>query len=247
MTGEQNNLYDKEIWDAGYKNFKFFKAGDADPVKSFIKKYIPKSPGECFEIGCFPGRYLSILGDEGWILNGVDQTEHLNSLMAWLKSNSYKLGNIVNENFEKFCSDVQYDLVYSCGFVEHFTNWEDIIEQHLKLVKDDGFIIITTPNFRGIQGLLHRTLDEVNYYRHNPRSMDPAKWKKIVERHGFQVKKFGHFGRFDFWYGWQSRPYYKRFFLYRFMSILPFLKKVIFFDSFLLSPFCGIVAQKKII
>ena len=36
MITEDNNLYDKEIWDDGYKDYNFFIAGDADPVKKFI-------------------------------------------------------------------------------------------------------------------------------------------------------------------------------------------------------------------
>ncbi len=56
----ENNLYKKEIWDEGYKNFNFFTAGDADPVKQYILKNLPSTVGECFEVGCFPGRYLSV-------------------------------------------------------------------------------------------------------------------------------------------------------------------------------------------
>jgi SAM-dependent methyltransferase len=241
---ESNNLYEKELWDSGYKNFEFFKAGDADPVKVFLEINTPQRVGSCFEVGCFPGRYLALYGDKNWEINGIDLTTYLPSLTQWLISNRYRTGKLINSDFENFQSDTKYDLVYSCGFIEHFMNWEEIILKHASLVADNGTMIITTPNFTGIQGWMHRFLDDVNYSKHNPKSMSPKKWARILKQHGFKVVKKGYFGKFDFWYGWQPRPYYKRFVLYRFMAILPFLKKVIFFDSRLLAPFCGIAVKK---
>lgn len=245
MNQDDNNLYDKEIWDQGYKDFDFFKAGDADPVKMYIIENIPNKPGSCFEIGCFPGRYLAVLGDSQWELNGIDQTVYLTSMVDWLKTFKCNTGNFINEDFEKVDKEIKYDLVYSCGFLEHFINWEEILIKHLELVNENGRVIITTPNFTGIQGLLHRFLDKVNYNRHNVKSMNPNKWKKILEENGFTVLNKSYFGKFNFWYGWQPRPYYKRFFLYRFMSLVPFLKKIILFDSRQLSPFCGIIGIKN--
>jgi 2-polyprenyl-3-methyl-5-hydroxy-6-metoxy-1,4-benzoquinol methylase len=242
---EQNNLYDKEIWDSGYKNYDFFTAGDRDPVKQYILANIPPVLGTCFEVGCFPGRYLSVLGQKNWILNGVDQTEYLPSMEKWLKSLNYPTANFINSEFERIDSSTQYDLVYSCGFIEHFTNWEEIFVDHLKLVNLGGRIIITTPNFTGLQGVLHRFLDNENYFRHNVKSMNPSKWKRLLEQNGFTVLDKSYFGKFNFWYGSQPRPYYKRFCLFRFMKLIPFLQKIIFFDSKQLSPFCGVVGVKN--
>jgi len=240
-----NNLYEQELWDKGYKEFDFFVAEESDPVRQFLLENIPPIPGEAFEVGCFPGRYLALLGELGWELSGIDQTIHLRDMENWFASKNYKIGNFQRENFEKIFSNQKFDLVCSFGFIEHFTNWQDIIVQHLKLVKQGGKVIITTPNFTGGQGLLHRFLDKNNYDMHNPKSMVPYKWKEILEQNGFEIHKAGYFGRFAFWYGWQPRPYYKRFVLYRFMKVVPLLRKIIFFNTKILSPFCGIAATKR--
>lgn len=245
MKIEDNNLFDKESWDAGYKDFDFFVAGSGDPVRNFILDGIPKQVGSCFEIGCFPGRYLALLGENNWELNGIDQTDYLDNMIKWLKANDYKMGQFISDDFTVAEAQEKFDLVYSCGFIEHFLNWEEIILKHISFVKEGGCLIITTPNFTGIQGALHRFVDKENYLKHNPKSMNPKKWKHLLEKNGFQVKRSGYFGKFDFWVGWQSRTYIQRFFLYRFLKIVPFLKKIIRFDSRGLSPFCGIVALKK--
>ena len=243
MSDDQN-LYKQELWDEGYKDFNFFIAGDADPVKQFLLSSLPQAGNECFEVGCFPGRYLAVLGERGWELNGLDQTKHLEDMEKWFSDKKYKTGKFINADFEVFNSGKKYDLVYSFGFIEHFLNFEDIILGHLKLVKPGGTIIITTPNFNGLQGNFHRFFDLNNYEKHNVKSMNIKKWKKILLENNFTVKRAEHFGKIDLWYDWQSRPYYKRFFLYRLMSILPLLKKLIFFNSRTLSPFCGIVGIK---
>ena len=246
MITEDNNLYDKEIWDDGYKDYNFFIAGDADPVKKFILDNIGDKTGSCFEIGCFPGRYLAVLGARKWLLNGLDQTLYLSDMIKWLKANQYQIGEFKNQKIEDTLSKTKYDLVYSCGFIEHFIDWEQIFIKHLSLVKDGGRIIITTPNFNGMQGLLHRNLDKVNFERHNVKSMNIWLWEKILVDHGFKVLKKGYFGRFNFWYGAESRSYRKRFILFRFMSMVPLIKRMVFFNSRTLSPFCGIAAIKLV-
>ena len=84
-------------------------------------------------------------------------------MIKWLKANQYQIGEFKNQKIEDTLSKTKYDLVYSCGFIEHFIDWEQIFIKHLSLVKDGGRIIITTPNFNSMQGLLHRNLDKVNF------------------------------------------------------------------------------------
>ena len=129
------NLYEQELWDEGYQDYNFFVAGNADPVKQFILAQLPVQTGSCFEVGCFPGRYLAVLGQKGWELNGLDLTPHLPHMVNWLKQQDFKTGTFSISKFEEVDQNKQYDLVYSCGFIEHFTNYEEIIRLHTSLVK----------------------------------------------------------------------------------------------------------------
>ena len=64
------------------------------------------------------------------------------------------LSSIKNKN-HLVCSDLynppfreeSFDLVYSLGVIEHFKNPENVISKHLDMVKSNGLVVITVPNF----------------------------------------------------------------------------------------------------
>ncbi len=164
----------------------------------------------------FSGKVSFGLGEKNWKLNGVDQTEYLGDMIKWLKLKNYDTGFFLNAEVEKMDTSTKYDLVYSCGFIEHFLNWEEIVLTHGAIVKPGGTLIFTTPNFRGFQGVLHRLVDRKNYEMHNVKSMKISRWAKLLEANGFEIVDKSHFGKFAFWFGYESRPYYKRFILLSF-------------------------------
>lgn len=43
-----------------------------------------------------------------------------------------------------------FDIVYSAGLVEHFTNPEDAIAAHLRILKPGGLLVVSVPNLAGI-------------------------------------------------------------------------------------------------
>jgi len=245
-TMDKQQIYAQEEWNKGYENYHFFVAPHEDKMRQWLEKHIPKDKKEVIEIGCFPGRYLAVFGEKGYVLNGIDLTPEVSkSLISWFRSNNYKIGEFFQIDFLKDKIENAFEIVTSYGFIEHFTNWEDVITKHANLVKNDGYLIMSTPNFRGvIQRFLHSNFDRVNYSKHVIASMNPKKWKEILMKQGFEIIFSGYFGGFNFWHCWQGRPYIQRFFLYRFMKIVPFLNRKIKHNHPSYSPFCGIVAKK---
>jgi len=50
----------------------------------------------------------------------------------------------------------KFDIVASFGFIEHFTNWVEILESHISLLNNNGYLIVEVPNFIGpFQHWLH--------------------------------------------------------------------------------------------
>ncbi len=201
----ENNLTDKKFWDDGYKNqLSFFPENIEYPITKKIYEvfdnnfFINKS---VFEIGCFPGRFLYHFGKLGFILNGIDQTLYLDSMVSWFKQNNFKLGEFIKDDLFNLKLENKYELVFSSGFIEHFKNFDEVINIHTKLVSKDGYIFITTLNFAGfIQKYLHIFLDsKENFYAHNLKSMDYKKWKNILEKDNFEIIDGGYMGGFDFW------------------------------------------------
>ena len=95
---------------------------------------------------------------------------------------------------------MKLDEIGEFGFIEHFKNWEVVLEKQASLVKSGGLLVVSTPNFRGfVQRLFHCFFDKKNYDLHNIISMDPKRWAEIVHSSGFDIIFAGYFGRFHFW------------------------------------------------
>lgn len=236
----------QNYWDNSYQSINFSVLPQNDPIRIWLKNYTPKRKGTCLEIGCFPGGILSFFGDLGYELNGIDLTPRVeNDLPNWLQSKGYRVGNFTRADFTTYdFGTTQHDIVASFGFIEHFSDWHEILIKQAALVKKGGLFIVVTPNFRGIvQRMLHIWLDKKNYARHNTESMRPDQWDTIVVRNGFEVIFCGHFGNFMFWVDDEQRNWLQKLIINliqsstkRFLKYLP--------NSPAYSPFCGLIGRK---
>lgn len=193
-----------DFWKDGYSDHTdFFVEKISHPVVNKIYKYFDKKTFKnknVFEIGCYPGRFLYHFGKNSFILNGVDYVDKLSKMVEWFKENNFKLGEFIKDDLFNLKLENKYDLVFSSGFIEHFKNFEEVINIHTRLVSKDGYIFITTPNFAGfIQRFLHNILDKENLKVHYLPSMDYKKWKNILEKDNFEIIDGGYTGGFDFW------------------------------------------------
>ena len=238
----------QEHWDETYREAVFETAGLEDEVRRWIERFLPARSGNCFEAGCFPGRYLSVLGERGWVLNGIDLTPRVDTdLVAWLQTCGYALGSIRRGDFlapEPALGT--YDLVCSFGFIEHFEEVEEVLRRHARLVAPGGLLMVSAPNFSGFwQKTLHRLLDRVNFERHRVRSIDPARWAACVRQLGFEVVFSGRFGRFDFWVEAQPRSRFQELVVSLLERAKPSLALALPESSASLAPWCGLVARRR--
>ena len=242
-----NKLTTKEFWINPNQDTQFNRHTDHG-IDGLIKKYIPETKnGDCLEIGSYPGPFLSTFGDLGYTLHGVDfHPDNVIGLPNWLKSQGYNVGEFTCMDFFDFNPQRQFDVVASFGFIEHFENFQEVIRRHTGLVKDEGYLIITTPNFRGgIQNWLHRNFDKKNLALHNTNSMNPVKWKEQLQSEGFEVLYYGNFGDFWFWHGNEILPKWKENFLWLIVRVIPRIRKLLWFQSRSFSAYAGIVAIKS--
>jgi L-malate glycosyltransferase len=243
----ETNLLSPEFWEKSYVSYNFSPPPPQDPLRLWIEDCIPNGAGKsCIEIGCFPGGYLTIFGDKGWEVNGVDWVRNLNpTVPTWLKKYGCRVGEFYQQNFELFHQSPPktFDLVYSLGFVEHFKNWRDIIRWHCDLVAPGGYLLIGTPNFRGIfQQLFHRLVDGKNLREHYLPSMRYDIWREIAQSEGFKVSFAGPIGAYLFWVGPQERNRIQTK-LCDIFTNFPLLHKLEK-PSPLWSPYMGLIAQR---
>lgn len=246
-------LTDAKYWNDSYKTLSFEDLNTHE-VALLLNKYLADSEGkEALEIGSFPGSFLPTIGRRGFILNGVDYNlKNSTDLPLWLKTLNLKVGKFETSDFFDFIkiNSKNYDLVCSFGFLEHFSNYEDVIKSHIEMVKPGGQLIITTPNFKGwMQFLPHWIFDRPNLKKHYLPSMNPGKWKKILIRNNFEIEFAGYFGGYCFWVdNMQNRNkilFYSLRFVERCISQLRKIFKFYKLESSAFSCFCGIVATKK--
>lgn len=219
-------------------------------IKKWIDKYVDfSSIKSVIEIGCYPGRYLSIFANHSIPVSGIDHIKAVNMLPSLFEKNGFKTGKFYCDEFLSAKIDENYDCVVSLGFLEHFKNWEDIFSKHIQLLNNNGLLIIEVPNFSGWMQWFPRILfDRENLRRHNIKSMNIVKWLEILRSHNFEIIYSGYFGGYMLWY---EKKYSSRLMvLLRLLieRLLLIIKKIIYGNKenhVAFSGAMGIIARKK--
>ncbi len=117
---------------------------------------------------------------------------------------------------------------------------------HDDYIKPGGYLMITTPNFRGmVQYVLHRWLDNQNLKRHNIDSMRPEKWKQLLEDKNYEILYCGYVGGFSFWIEDSLDSVLKDKAMGAIRLISEGLSEKKIPSSKAYSPHCGIIARKR--
>lgn len=129
------------------------------------------------ELGGFPGsfavyarRFLGF-GDVALLDAFVDRSH----LAGVLRANGLDEEDLDVYEGDMFAVELphQYDVVLSGGLVEHFSDPREALTRHHRWVKPGGTIVVTVPNFVGLNGLVQRRFDAANLATHNQRVMVP--------------------------------------------------------------------------
>jgi SAM-dependent methyltransferase len=139
------------------------------------------APGRRFlEIGAggsaWPAWVAAHLGAEAW---GIDFSRPGLELAARAaKALAVETRLVEGDLFDRDALPAAaFDVVYSGGFVEHFTDAQPVMERLGELVAPGGVVVTTVPNLGGINGLLQRLVDADCFARHvvfTPAGLDEA-------------------------------------------------------------------------
>jgi len=200
-----NELTDRKFW-ANYWESKtdlaFTVPADYTFHQLFKKLLADKGIKTAIELGGFPG-YYAIFLKKYFNLDTTlfDFYVHEPVLKQVLDANqlNQKDVKVIEGDLFKYQPTQQYDLVLSCGLIEHFQDTKDIIDRHLQFLKPGGTLFITLPNFTGINGWVQRKYDIENYHKHNIDSMDPALLATHCQSLGLKNVEAYYYGRFSLW------------------------------------------------
>jgi SAM-dependent methyltransferase len=200
------------------------------------------------ELGGFPGYYAVFLKKYFMLdVTLLDYFVHQPITNELLQANGLKETDIhiVETDLFNFKPEQQYDLVLSCGLIEHFNDTVDIINRHIAFVKPGGTLFITLPNFKALNGWFQKEFDRENYDKHNISCMDPVFLASICEKAGLTVVQSRYFGNYSLWLEDEKhKPAAVRLLKKSLWVAGKILTKVVPFNSRQLSPYIILEARK---
>jgi SAM-dependent methyltransferase len=167
-----------KVWDKNLQSF--IEQGISTQILKILRSVLFKG-SKVLEIGCVPAGRL-------YFLQKHFQTETYGldySLKGLFKSIKYKNHLVCSDLYYPPFKDESFDLVYSLGVIEHFDVPSEVIGKHLDLVRKNGFILITVPNFYQLSmtSMWYRILRKYKEVKqtHNMKIMNINNFKKLFE------------------------------------------------------------------
>lgn len=168
-------------------------------------KRVASMMGDCckaIELGGYPGSFSIYLtkycGANATLLDFIVDRQIVESL---LKTNTLQPNavTLIEADVFSYKPEIAYDLVCSFGFIEHFTDLEEVVANHLKFLRPDGLLLMTLPNFRGVNGLLKKIFDPEILALHNLATMDLVLLRNVLSRFGMKDIRVEYYASTQVW------------------------------------------------
>lgn len=175
------------------------KKATTKEILRIFQDILPQKKLAMIEIGGAPGQFAAYFSRfHGYKASIIEYTE---AGCQKTRENAELLGldiKVYNLDFFGGLSDIpRFDVVLSMGFIEHFTDLDDVFRRHIELLKKGGILILGVPNFRGTsQKILSKTAPKM-LARHNLKAMDINNWNSIETVYGLSPLFKGYIGGFD--------------------------------------------------
>jgi SAM-dependent methyltransferase len=151
---------------------------DYYPIISEIKKF--KEEGTILDIGCGWGGLLEAARDYGYQGKGVEIMEKAREYCKELGFEIYS-GDFLNTKIEE-----KFDIITLQSVLEHTKNPEIILKRAREILKEDGILVISVPNYCISAKILGRNwqylwpIEHIYYFRKDT-------IKKILQKTGFSL------------------------------------------------------------
>jgi 2-polyprenyl-6-hydroxyphenyl methylase/3-demethylubiquinone-9 3-methyltransferase len=154
------------------------------------------SARNAFELGCAPGAWLAFCAHRlGLAVSGCDASATgIRVARALLKSAGVSDAGVLEADVFALPSTLQgrYDLVYSFGLIEHFSDLSGILRAHAVACRPGGVVLVTAPNLRGASGAIYRRASTKLLASH--RIVTPAQLRSSARSAGLVPIALGYGG-----------------------------------------------------
>lgn len=115
---------------------------------SLIERY--KSEGKLLDVGCAIGVFLCLARERGWEVRGVDVSRYA----AAYAREVFGLDVFAGELQEAPFPNGYFDVITLWDVLEHFPDPSRQLQETHRVLKDDGIVLMNTPNEEGLLRLL---------------------------------------------------------------------------------------------
>lgn len=200
----ENNLTTRQYWENYYKHDHANKKhiiAVCSPYDTYWDTLISEDAKgkSIIEIGGYPGRYLAYLANkyevEPTCLDFNTDEIQIKRIFDEMHVTNFHL---MEKDFITYEPEKQYDYVFSLGFIEHFENYNEILDRHLKYLKPGGRLLVMVPNKRYFRKIYGYLVDYKNLKAHNLKCMNVRTFKDFSDRNNLEIKRLEYYGGFPF-------------------------------------------------
>lgn len=176
----------------------------SDPISNYeqamrqqavIELLNPNKGEKILDIGCGNAGDLLIFAKNDTICVGIDLSEGM------IREGKKDIDGVGLKNIDLFIGSGThlpfkneiFDKVSCSEVIEHIPNYEDAIVEMKRVLKKHGKMVITTPNWYSLNGLIRALFGIVRFIRRKKRRHPYDKWKtqreviNVLKRNGFKV------------------------------------------------------------
>ena len=170
------------------KSEKQLRQYQEDKIKK-LEKF--KKPGRVLDIGCGIGRFLAIARERGYECYGVESSKLASDYAATHLRLNVINGDLLDAGYPRG----YFDVITLYHVLEHLSYPKETLMKVREILKEDGILIITAPNFASPEAKIFKDrwfhLDVPRHLYH----FTPTSLHRLLNEAGFKVVKTSYFSR----------------------------------------------------
>ena len=153
-----------------------------------------KSKGRLLDVGCGIGIFMALAKKEGWEISGMDISSYSIKMARDILGIEAILGDLTESVFE----ERSFDIVTLWDTLEHFSNPSEQLQEIWRILKNDGILLINTPNESSLLKLMAATFFKLSfgrfdyparklYHRYHLFYYTPHTIQALMKKNGFEI------------------------------------------------------------
>jgi SAM-dependent methyltransferase len=174
--------------------------GTDDRIVENLARHMDVAGLMVLEVGAGTGRDADKIAAQGAIAYALDYSEKSLALMS--NSLRHDVRVVCGDAFELPFLDESFDVVYHQGLLEHFRNPGDMLDEHVRVLKRAGTLLIDVPQRYHYYTILKHILIALGkWFAGWETEFSVAQLSRLVEARGMRVVRvYGHNPSPPIWY-----------------------------------------------